>query len=124
MKGQWRTIESVIAGTVILLFLAALTSTGMHTTSSATGLGYRALDSVYERESVRACAAAMDTECLRAEVEATGYLSGYSHSVTICNETACAGSPPDKENVWASSMLMSGDDTYKPVEVILYVFRS
>jgi hypothetical protein len=122
MKGQWKTIEAVMSGVVILLFVAVLTSTGAAPPHSATAQGYRALGSVYDKDAVRACAAAMDTDCLNAEVAATGYLFGYNHSVTICNATECVGSAPDKENVWASSLLMAGDESYAPVEVILYVF--
>ncbi len=124
MKGQWKTIESVIAGIVILLFVAVLTSTSVHVSSSAEVQGYRALGSAYEKGALRAYASQMDTDAVNSEIAATGYLFGLGHSVTICNATDCVGTVPDSENVWASSLLLSGDEQYAPVEVILYVFRN
>ncbi len=123
MKGQWRTIESVMAGIIILMFVAVLTSTGIQVSSSATVQGYRALDAVYEKGVLRAYAAAMDISSINSEIAATGYMFGYNHSVTICNESACTGAVPDSENVWASSLLLAGDGQYEPMEVIIYVFR-
>ena len=123
MKGQWRTMESVMAGIIILMFVAVLTSTDIQMSSPATVQGYRALDAVYEKGVLRAYAAAMDISSINSEIAATGYMFGYNHSVTICNESACTGAVPDSENVWASSLLLAGDGQYEPMEVIIYVFR-
>jgi hypothetical protein len=124
MKGQWKTVEAVIGGVVIMLFVAVLSSTYVQMPSAVPLQGYRALDAVYEKGMLRAYAADTDLPAINAEVEATGYLPGYNHSVTICNETgACTGNVPDKDDVWAASMLLSGDGQYKPMEVILYIFR-
>lgn len=124
MKGQWRIMESVFAGIVILLFVAVLSSTSLQVSSSATVYGYRALEAVYEKGMLRTYAADMDVSSISAEITATGYLLGYNHSLIICNETACTGAVPDKDNVWASSLLLSGGEQYEPVEVILYIFRN
>jgi hypothetical protein len=124
MKGQWKTVEAVIGGIIILLFVAVLSSTYVQVPSSVPVQGYRTLDAVYEKGLLRAYAADMNLSAINSEVEATGYLFGYNHSVTICNETGvCTGKVPVKENVWTASMLLSGGEQYKPMEVILYIFR-
>ncbi len=124
MKGQWKTVESVIAGMVILMFVAGLASTSVHVPSSADATGNRALDAVYEKGVLRQYAAAKDLSSIESEIAATGYMSGYNHSVTICNQTVCVGTAPEEENVWRSSLLISGDEYHEPMEVILYIFRN
>ena len=123
MKGQWKTMEAVMAGIVILVFVAGLSSIHTQQATPVPAHGQRALFSVYEKGDLRSHAAAYDLAAIDAEVSATGYLAGYNHSVAICNATTCVGSPPDKEQVWASSVLLSGDQQYQPAEVILYIFR-
>lgn len=117
-------MESVIGGMVILLFVAVLSSTSVQVPPSVEAQGYRSLDTLYDRGTLRAYAAGMNTTAINADIDTTGHLFGLNHSVTICNATECVGAVPEKENVWASSMLISGDSQYEPVEVILYVFRN
>jgi hypothetical protein len=123
MKGQWKTVESIMAGLVILLFVALLTSTTIQVPVSVQSYGYKALHTLYDRGTIRGYAADMNTSAISAEIETTGYLFGFNHSVMVCNETVCAGSVPDSENVWASNLIIAGDESYEPSEVILYVFR-
>jgi hypothetical protein len=124
MKGQWKTVEAVLGGVIILLFVAVLSTNYADVSPSVPAHGYRALSAVYEKGTLRSHAAAMDAAALNSELGATGYLMGYNHSVSICNESACVGTAPDKDYVWASSMLIAGDESYNPVEVIVYVFRN
>jgi hypothetical protein len=123
VKGQWRTFEAVLAGIVILLFLAALTSVNSVPAAGPPVRGYMALESVYDKGLMHADAAALDTDAIDASAAATGYLQGFSHAVVICNATSCTGSAPDADTVWASSILLSGDGSYAPAEVILYIYR-
>ena len=124
MKGQWRTVESVMAGVIILLFVAALGSTQMQVSPHAPVQIYRTLDALYEKETLRTYASAMNCTAIESLVSGTGYLQGYGHGIMVCNESnSCCGEIPGAENVWASGLLISGDENYKPVEVTLYVFK-
>jgi len=124
MKGAWRTIEAVIAGVVILLFAAALGSTQSIVKSSPPVHGYRALGAVYEKGMLRTYAAHMDFSAIDSEVADTGYLTGFNHTVQICGASgSCAGQVPSSDELWVSRMLLSGDETYEPLEVILYIYR-
>ncbi|UCD03100.1 MAG: hypothetical protein JSV63_00480 [Candidatus Aenigmatarchaeota archaeon] len=122
MKGQWKTVESIMAGMVILLFVALLISTSVQFTPSVQTQGYKSLNILYDRGTLRAYAADMNTTAINSDIDTTGYLFGLNHSVTICNASTCIGSVPDSENIWASNLLISGDEQYEPVEVILYIF--
>ncbi len=123
MKGQWKTMEAVMSGIIILIFVAGLTSTYSQVSLEPPSQGHRALQSVHEKGFLRTYAADLDIASIEYEVSETGYLSGYNYTVVICNVTSCYGSFPQNEYVWATSMLLSGDDQYRPSEVILYVFR-
>jgi hypothetical protein len=124
MKGQWKTVEAIMAGMIILLFVAVLSSTSVRVPSSVEAQGYKSLNTLYDSGTLRAYAADMNTTAINADIDMTGHLFGFNHSVTICNATACVGAVPENENIWASSLLISGDSQYEPVEVILYVFRN
>ena len=123
MKGQWKTVESIMGGVVILLFVALLTSTSVQVPLAVENQGYKALHVLYDRGTLRGYAANLNLSAINDDIDTTGYLYGLNHSVTICNETVCTGAVPDSDNVWASSLLLSGNEQYEPVEVILYIFR-
>lgn len=123
VKGQWRTFEAVLAGVVILTFLAAITAVNSVPAAGPPAQGYRALSAVYDKGLLHTYAAALDTDGIDGEAAATGYLSGFSHSVVICGQSSCTGDAPDADTVWASSMMLSGDSSYAPAEVILYIYR-
>jgi len=124
MKGAWKTVESIIAGVIILLFVAALGATNLQVSPRVPVQGYRALDALYEKGTLRAYAAAMDCSAIDSLVSGTGYLHGYDHSVQVCDEQdSCCGEIPSKENVWVSSIVLAGDEEYGPVEVILYISK-
>jgi hypothetical protein len=124
MRGAWRTVESVIAGVVILMFVAALGATTLQATPTVPVQGYRALGAVYEKGELRAHAAGMNCSAIESLVSGTGYLHGYGHSVQVCDaQGTCCGQVPEEENVWVSSVILAGDDEYDPAEVVLYIFR-
>jgi hypothetical protein len=124
MKGAWKTVESIIAGVIILLFVAALGATQLQSSPQAPVQGYRVLDAIYEKGALRAYAADMNCSAVDTLVSDTGYMVGYGHNVQVCDEGgSCCGSVPSKENVWVSTLMIAGDEEYEPVEVILYVYR-
>jgi hypothetical protein len=123
MKGQWKTVEAIVSGVLVLMFVAVLSGTHSYASPGAPSQGYMALYDVYAKGTLRQYAADMDTQAISSEIESTGYLSFYNHTVVICNESACTGSAPDKEDVWTASVLLSGGEQYDPMEVILYIYR-
>ena len=123
-KGQWKTMESIIAGVIILLFVAGMGATGMQASPPEPVQGHRALGDLYESGSLREHAPARNCSAIDALVTATGYIIGYDHSVRVCDEGgSCCGQVPGSENVWVSSLVMAGDEDYEPVEVMLYLTR-
>ena len=124
MKGQWKTVEAILGGVIILMFVAAIGATNVQVTPHAPVEGYRTLGALYEKPGLRELAAAQDCAAIESLVSGTGYLIGYEHSVQVCDTSgSCCGQAPDKENVFVSSLLLAGDEAYDPVEVILYISR-
>ncbi len=124
MRGAWKTVESVIAGVIILMFAAALGATNLQAAPGVPVQGHRALAAAYESGGLRAYAAAMNCSAIESLVSETGYLQGYGHAVQVCDaQGACCGQAPVHENVWASSVILAGGDEYVPSEVFLYIFR-
>lgn len=124
MKGQWKTVEAVMGGIIILLFLAALGASQAQVSSRTPAHSYRSLEAAYHRGDLRAMAAGLDCSGVDGLLESTGYLTGYTHSVMICDSGgSCCGSIPSAGDVWTSSMLLAGNEVYDPVEVILYVSK-
>ena len=124
MKGQWKTLEAIIAGVVILLFLAALNSVSTSSLSEAPPHGYRALQSLDEKGTLRGPVYDDDAATVSSLIDSTGYLTGFNHTVQICDEAgSCSGSRPSDADVWTYRLILSGEDVYEPKEVVLYVFR-
>jgi hypothetical protein len=124
MRGQWKTMEAIMAGVIMLLFLAALNASSVHVTSPGPPNAPRVLKALDDMGVLRGPACEGDTSAVNSLAGSTGYLTGFSHSVRICDEAgSCTGQKPAKENVWAYSYVLAGEDSYEPVEVILYVFR-
>jgi hypothetical protein len=123
MKGQWKTMEAIIAGVVMLLFLAALNAGSSQVASQGPPSGGRVLQSLDDMGLLRG-AACGGPSAVDQLVSSTRYLAGYNHTVQICDEAdTCSGQRPSKENVWSYSHLLSGGCCYEPLEVVLYVFR-
>ena len=123
MKGQWKTIEAVMAGMIVMMFVATLYLTHATAAEPPTDRAYQALQELYENGNLRSYASSYDAASIDADISAGGYLFGYNHTVSLCNASACTVQPPDAANVWVSRFLLSGQDQYEPMEVVLYVFR-
>ncbi len=123
MKGQWKTMEAVVSGIVMLMFVAGLFAAHSQTLSAPPVKGWDALSAVNDRGLLRGYAQSLDTAAIEREAGNTGYLSGYNYTVAICNATSCDGSAPSADQVFASSFIVAGDDSYAPAEVILYAYR-
>jgi hypothetical protein len=124
MKGAMKTIEAIMGGLIILLFLAALNATNVQVTSPGPAHGDRVLLTLHGNDDFRGHVSDMNVSAIDSMASATGYLTGFNHTVRICDESgSCTGVVPEKENVWGYSIVMSGDETYDPAEVTLYAFR-
>jgi len=124
MKGAWRTFEAIAGGMLVLMFLAALMSVRYQAPQAEPGQGRSALASAFGEPEFRELASGMNATGIRALVESRGLTAGYNVSVRVCRQGGqCAGSLPGGENAWASSVLVSGDGSYSPCEVTLYIFR-
>ena len=119
-----KTIESLMAGMMILLFVAALSANSLQAPSRAPAQGQRALSALQEKGVLAPLAAAMDYAAINDELGSTSYLKGYNHTVEICSPGGqCAGYAPKGSDVWVSGILVAGYASYQPMEVRVYVFR-
>lgn len=124
MKGAWKTVEAVMAGVIILLFAAALGATSLQASPRVPAQSYRALEAIHDEGELRQHADDMNCSAIESLISATGYLAGYGFAIQVCDEQdSCCGQAPEEENVWASTILLAGDEQYKPAEVTLYVYR-
>ena len=125
MKGAWRTFEAIAGGMLVLVFLAALMAVRYQAPQAQPAQGRSALDSAYGEPEFRALASGMNATGIAALIGSRGLAAGYNLSVRVCAQGGqCAGSMPGGDNVWASSVLVSGDGSYSPCEVTLYIYRS
>jgi hypothetical protein len=125
MKGQWKTMEAIIAGVIMLMFVAALNATTVQPAPQGPPGGHRVLKALDDMGVLRGPACGADTASVNSLAASTGYLGGFNHSVRICSASGgCAGQIPAEDNVWSYSYTLAGCDSYGPLEVVLYAFRS
>jgi hypothetical protein len=121
MKGFWRMVESIMAASLIVVFLLSLgiSYTGGPIQSVIKIRGYEILENLERNSQLRQEAVAMDADAINSEIS----MHGYNHTVMVCamNGT-CAGTYPDSENVWTSTYLIAGYDSFDPKEVKLYIW--
>ena len=121
MRGYVFMLESVFAGIILVGFMLYLT--GTHAASHAeperdfTGV----LPELDQRGLLRGYVYSGDIQGIGADID----LFGYSYSVQVCDPSgSCTGQGPAGDNVWVSSYLLSGEDSYEPREVKLYVWEA
>jgi hypothetical protein len=121
MKGFWRTVESVFA--VVLLMMFLLTIGGVTFAAEETDLsplGYEMLRELDLEGGLREKVVSKDYEAIESEIQ----IPGYNRSVSICGYGGeCGGEYPDSQNVMVSTYLVSGYREYQPFEVRLYIWR-
>jgi hypothetical protein len=121
MKGFWRMVESIMAASLIVVFLLSLgiNYTGGPIQPVIKIRGYEILENLERSGPLRYYASIMDADAISSEIN----MHGYNHTVMVCamNGT-CAGTYPDAENVWTSTYLIAGYDSFDPREVKLYVW--
>jgi hypothetical protein len=122
MKGFWRTVESVAAVILVMSFLLILGATyfSVNIEKDMSSVGYESLRELDRSGQLRADAVSGDYDSIESGIE----IRGFNHSVEICGyEGNCTGDYPDAGNVIVSSYIISGQDSYRPMEIRLYMWR-
>jgi hypothetical protein len=115
-------LEAVLAGVLLIgfmLFIAAAfpVPTGEPDISSR---GYVQLQQLNDRSELRPLASSGDYTGIESAIS----VPGYKHSVEICPSSgSCTGNMPSEKEVWISSYILSGDSSYSPDIVKLYIWR-
>jgi hypothetical protein len=122
MKGFWRLVESVIAVVILMFFVLSLSIQYMRfpEESEVRSKGYEVLRDLDRSGKLRPYVISKDFETLNSNIE----IPNYNHSIRICDSGgSCVGNYPDVSNVWVSTYIISGKNTYEPREVRLYLWR-
>jgi len=119
-KGFWRTFESVLAVIILLFFMVALGVRYAIPTEDQdlSRIGYEILRSLDDRGELRSYVVNNQT----GELESKIGIPGYNHVVQICNPGGCYGNEAGGSNVWVSTYIISGENTYDPYEVRLLMW--
>ena len=119
MRGFWYMLEAVIAGIIIIGFVAVVGRTYISPQEEDISLrAYEALRELDEQGVLRSYAAVGDWGSLNSEVR----IYDRNHTIQICDSSGCVGQKPDGQNVWVGSYLTSGGQTYQPMQVKLYLW--
>ena len=119
MKGYIRTLESLLAGMIILGFLVFLPKPSVIHSCNPSEKAYQILESLEDRGVLREYVASMDYEGLNSQI----HIYTYNHSVQICDFSGCAGQPPSSSNTWTGSYFISGKNTSHPYLIKLYLWE-
>lgn len=121
MRGYVFMLESLFAGLLLLGFLLYLAQ------------GYSQAGSVPEQDFGHVLPGLEQSGLLRGHVYSGDLggleneidLPGFSHSIQVCGPSGdCEGQQGSGENVWVSSYVLAGGDSYQPREVRLYVWEA
>lgn len=122
MKGFWHIVDAVLA-TVILLSFLIIASRAVLVTPEETRLNripFTVLNGLDNKGVLRDRVVAMDAAALEGEI--TQFL--YNYGIQICDaENNCNGTVPSAKNVWVGAYFISGNHTYDPHTVKLYIWR-
>ena len=120
MRGFWFTLESVIAGIMVVTFMGFLvTRSFTPPPEDLTPLAYQTLKNIDDQGLLRPYAQDNNYSAIDSQV----HLVSYSHSVEVCSMGTCVGSPPSGDDVWVGTFLTAGNSLYAPREVKLYLYR-
>jgi hypothetical protein len=131
MRGFWYMLEAVIAGIIIIGFLAVMSQSYMSPTQDYTIKAYSVLKGLDEQGVLRPYAEAGDWGGLDSEVR----IYGRNHSIQLCTASECVGRLPEGQeadgrrqespsvhNVWVGNYIIAGGQDFSPVQVKLYVW--
>ncbi len=120
MRGFWYMLEAVIAGIIIIGFVAVVSKSYINPSQEDFALqAYSSLKSLDEQGILRPYAQAGDWGGLNSQVK----IYSKNHTIEICDRSGnCAGQKPEGANVWAGSYLISGNQNYQPMQIKLYLW--
>jgi hypothetical protein len=120
MRGFWYMLEAVIAGIIIIGFVAVVSQSYINVSHEDFTLqAYQSLKGLDDQGILRPYAAAGDWGYLNSQVK----IYNKNHTVEICSPSGCqGGQKPEGANVWVGSYLISGDQNYQPLQVKLYLW--
>jgi hypothetical protein len=119
MRGFWYMLEAVIAGIIMIGFVAAVSTSYINPSQEDFSLqAYQSLKGLDDQGILRPYAAAGDWGYLNSQV----MIYGRNHTIEICSPSGCQGGKPEGQNVWAGSYIISGDQSYQPMQVKLYLW--
>ena len=115
-------LEAVIAGTILVSFIAAIGSFYIFAPENPdlNTRAYAVLEGLENMGLLRNYTVALDYDGLNNEVP----VYNYNHSIQICDPSGtCFGNTPSKDTVWAGSYIIAGESGYTPYEVKLYIWE-
>ena len=118
MRGFWYMLEAVIAGIIIIGFVAVVSKSYINPSQDFSSAAYSSLKSLDEQGILRPYAQAGDWGSLNSQVR----IYGKNHTIEICGTSGCTGQKPEGANVWAGSYLISGNQNYQPMQIKLYLW--
>ena len=119
VKGFIKTLEAVIAATMIMVSLFILVSPAP-TTESLANVGDYCLQKLEDRNLLASFAANSDETGLRNEL-ANCISPALDFQVEICDTADCSAQVPEK-SVFASSYISSGFTSYSPKLINLWMW--
>jgi len=112
-------LEAVIAGIIILGFLAVITQSYISAPKDdPAGQAYQSLKSLDQQGILRPYAQAGDWGSINDNVN----IYSRNHTVQICDSSRCWGQKPEAPDVWVGSYIISGYQDYHPYTVRLYLW--
>jgi hypothetical protein len=127
MRGFWRTVEAVIAAITIMIFLVTAGNAYYASNGGVSRAppGHEMLKELDDMNALRPLAAARDFGAINELIDVPGFM----HDVRICDfRGTCWGNQTgawsSSRNVAVSGYVVSGFDSYDPVEIRLYMWRT
>ncbi len=118
MRGIVFIIEAVIAGLLLLSFIALIPSL-MFKQPTLENPGWQLLQGLDSQGRLRNWTVAEDPIGLNAQID----IPYWNHSVQICNQTACVGSVPNATQLLTSVRFVAGEHNYSPHIVRLFLWK-
>jgi len=126
LKGIMHTVEAVIAIVMILSFLLLLRSKlqPVEDTGREQAIAAQALKALDEQNNLRSYA--IDENHLGLNTQAHAVVPPeFNHTTRLCySGDRCVGDTLPNRNIFTASFVIAGNQTYfKPVQVLLHVWR-
>jgi len=119
MRGFWYMLEAIIAGIIMIGFIAVVSRVYINPSHEDFSLrAYQSLKELDEQGILRIYAAAGDWGSLNSQVR----IYDRNHTIEICSPGGCQGGRPEGMNVWVGSYMVSGSQSYQPMQVKLYLW--